>query len=252
MFAPEVAAAVEETAVEKVARLQAEASAGWWQRLWTEAVEIWGKGGWAMWAIAVIALLIFGTGIHVWLGLRATGFTAVPERKWRWWIEHPRERTGPIGRMLDFVTGGRSTKDTAFFFQQLRSTELPPFERDLKIVKTAVAAAPLVGLLGTVTGMLATFGALSTGSGGDQTMEKIAEGISEALITTETGLVVALPGVFFQYQLTRTYERYAAFLAHLESVCAQTLHRRARKDREKKLRDAAMDVIRHKLAARAS
>ena len=44
-------------------------------------------------------------------------------------------------------------------------------------------------------------------------------------MTTETGLVIALPGLFFQYQMTRTFERYKAFLAHLETVCAQELHR---------------------------
>ena len=59
----------------------------------------------------------------------------------------------------------------------------------------------------------------------------IAGGISEALITTETGLVVALPGLFFQYQLVRKTERYKAFLAHLESVCSQTIYRRLERER---------------------
>lgn len=54
--------------------------------------------------------------------------------------------------------------------------------------------------------MLATFGALASGSGGDKTMGMIADGISEALITTETGLIIALSGLFFQYQLTRGHE----------------------------------------------
>jgi len=97
------------------------------------------------------------------------------------------------------------------------------------MMKICVSAAPLLGLLGTVTGMLTTFGALSTGAGGDKTMSMVAGGISEALITTETGLVVALPGLFFQYQLGRTYERYKAFLAHLETVCTQSLYRRLRR-----------------------
>ena len=73
-------------------------------------------------------------------------------------------------------------------------------------MKICVSAAPLMGLLGTVTGMLATFAALASGSGGDKTMSLVAEGISEALITTETGLVIALPGLFLQYQLTRKLE----------------------------------------------
>jgi biopolymer transport protein ExbB len=93
-------------------------------------------------------------------------------------------------------------------------------------MRICVSAAPLLGLLGTVTGMLGTFGALATGSGGEKTMGLVAEGISEALITTETGLVIALPGLFFQYHLTRKHERYKAFLAHLETVCAQAVHLR--------------------------
>jgi biopolymer transport protein ExbB len=76
--------------------------------------------------------------------------------------------------------------------------------------------------------MLATFGALASGAGGDQTMGMIAKGISEALITTETGLIIALPGVFFQYQMNRGYERYRAFLAQLESGCNQHVYRRRR------------------------
>jgi biopolymer transport protein ExbB len=92
-----------------------------------------------------------------------------------------------------------------------------------------ISAAPLLGLLGTVTGMLATFEALASGSGGEQTMALVAKGISEALITTETGLVVALPGVFFSYQLGRKFERYQAFLAHVETVATQHLYRELKK-----------------------
>ena len=114
-------------------------------------------------------------------------------------------------------------------FEELRGREIRPFERDLRLMRVCVSAAPLVGLLGTVTGMLATFGALASGSGGDKTMGLVAEGISEALITTETGLLIALPGLFMQYQLARKHERYKAFLAHLESVCTQTLFRRAKR-----------------------
>ena len=132
--------------------------------------------------------------------------------------------------ILDFVTEARTIEDSVACFEEVRQSETVPFERDLKVMKICVSAAPLVGLLGTVTGMLATFGALSTGGGGDETMGLVAEGISEALITTETGLVVALPGLFFQYGLLRKHESYKAFLAHLETVCTQTLYRRLRRE----------------------
>jgi biopolymer transport protein ExbB len=191
--------------------------------------SIWQSGGWAMIAIAVTAVVMFAVGLSVFVRLMGKGHSLVSERTWRRWIDHPEERRGRIGELLDVVTGGRSLEDTAVTFDQLRATEVTPFERDLKVMKVCVSAAPLLGLLGTVTGMLTTFGALATGSGGDKTMGMVAGGISEALITTETGLVIALPGLFLQYQLARQHARYKAFLAHLQTVCTQSLYRHLRK-----------------------
>jgi biopolymer transport protein ExbB len=198
--------------------------------LWQQAAGVWVDGGWAMIAIAVNALLMFGLGVDMWLRLRAKGYGSVPEKIWRLWIEHPKYREGKIGRLLDVVTGAESLPNLASVFQGIRTSEIAPFARDLKVMKVCVAAGPLLGLFGTVTGMLGTFGALASGSGGEKTMSAVAKGISEALITTETGLVVALPGLLFQYQLTRQKERYGAFLAHLETVCTQFLYRRLRRD----------------------
>lgn len=200
--------------------------------LWEQAASIWLSGGWAMIALAVNAMVLFALGMHVLLKLRAKGYRSVPEKTWRNWIDQPSERRGPIGKLLDFVTGARSLKQAAVFFEELRTTEVVPFERDLRVMKVCVSAAPLLGLLGTVTGMLATFSALATGSGGEKTMGMVAEGISEALVTTETGLIIALPGLFFQYQLTRQLERYKAFLAHLEAVCMQQQYGAEKERRE--------------------
>lgn len=196
--------------------------------LWEEALAIWLAGGWAMLAIAALALVMFALGFSVYLRLAGKGF-AVRDKTWRRWIKHPEERRGPIGELLDFATGGRSLQETAVFFQELRATEIAPFERDLRVMKRCVSAAPLLGLLGTVTGMLTTFAALASGAGGDKTMELVAQGISEALVTTETGLVIALPGLFFQYLLVRKLEQYKAFLAHLETVCLQKHHKQLSK-----------------------
>jgi len=193
--------------------------------IWASAVEIWLKGGWAMIAIASVALVMFAMGMHIWLRLMGKQFTTLNEKTWRRWIDHPDERKGPVGQLLGFVSGARTLKDLSVAFEELRATEIAPFHRDLRVMKICVSAAPLLGLLGTVTGMLNTFGGLASGSGADQTMDMVAGGISEALITTETGLVIAIPGLFFQYQLSRKFERYRAFLAHLETVCTQRLYR---------------------------
>jgi biopolymer transport protein ExbB len=188
-----------------------------------QALTIWGSGGWAMIALAANAFVLFAVGAKVWLRLRTKGFKSVREKTWRRWIANPGERRGSIGKLIEFVMEATSLKDLGVRFAELHSTELAPFERDLRFMRRAVSTAPLLGLLGTVTGMLTTFHALAVGSGGEKTMELVAGGISEALITTETGLVIALPGLFFQYHLTRQRDRYDAFLSHLETVCTQYL-----------------------------
>jgi biopolymer transport protein ExbB len=143
--------------------------------------------------IAIVAALMFGVGLRVWLGLLGKGHGSTPEKVWRLWLTNPDHREGPIGELLDEVADEPSIEASAAAFAGLRTAEVAPFERDLKVMKVCIAAGPLFGLLGTVTGMLGTFGALASGAGGEKTMAAIAKGISEALITTETGLVVALP-----------------------------------------------------------
>ena len=128
--------------------------------------------------------------------------------------------------------GARTLKEIKIYFSELNKTEVAPLNRDLRVMQTCVSVAPLLGLLGTVTGMLATFAALATGSGGDKTMGLVASGISEALITTETGLLVALPGIIFQYKLAREHQQYKAFLAQLETVCTQRLYKEMRRSGE--------------------
>ncbi|MCA8951198.1 MAG: MotA/TolQ/ExbB proton channel family protein [Planctomycetes bacterium] len=195
---------------------------------WNEVATIWNDGGWCMPPLAALALITFALGIHINLRLAGKRHRDVPEALWKRWIDVPARREGPIGELLDNVAGAASIKEQVTAFAEIRTTELAPFQRDLKVMKVCVAAAPLLGLLGTVTGMLQTFAALATGSGGDQTMALVAKGISAALITTETGLVIAIPGIFFRYAISRRFEEYRAFLAHLETVCTQKLYRRIR------------------------
>ena len=76
------------------------------------------------------------------------------------------------------------------------------------LVKTIVILAPLVGLLGTVIGMIETFDALTSGSMFSQGAS-ISGGISKALFTTELGLVVAVPGLILGKILDKKEERFA-------------------------------------------
>lgn len=211
--------------------------------------KIWSGGGWAMFALAFVSIFIFAVGMGSLMRLLAKRFGRIREDDWREWIHERGERAGPMGKLFDHVDevieGGKATVHDAF--DEIRAREVEPFERDLRLMKTAVTAAPLVGLLGTVTGMLSTFGALSAGGGGDKTMAKIAEGISEALYTTETGLVIALPGLFFHYLLSRRYERYRAFLGHVEAVWAQEVIRDRVTRTERRQRELVRSVTEREL-----
>lgn len=71
----------------------------------------------------------------------------------------------------------------------------------IKSIAVLASVAPLLGLLGTVSGMITTFMVIATSGTGDA--RALASGISEALITTQTGLVVAVPGLFLASFLRR-------------------------------------------------
>jgi len=74
-------------------------------------------------------------------------------------------------------------------------------DKYLSVISVLAGIAPLLGLLGTVTGMVTTFSVISIfGTGNAKAM---AAGISEALITTQSGLVVAIPGFYMSNYLYR-------------------------------------------------
>ena len=74
----------------------------------------------------------------------------------------------------------------------------------------SASAAPLLGLLGTVTGMIHTFRLITAFGVGDARL--LADGISEALVTTEAGLCVAIPALLCHAWLTRLSKRHATNL----------------------------------------
>jgi biopolymer transport protein ExbB len=193
--------------------------------LFAEAKEVWVAGGWGMNALAFNALVLYGMGAFVFMKLIAKGLFASPEWAWRRWKRQGGRARGTLGQIIRDAMASRSLEEMEHFFDSVRNDELSPFERDLRVMKVSVTTAPLLGLLGTVTGMLATFNALATGGGGDKTMGMIASGISEALITTEAGLVLALSGLMFQYVLMRQHDRFGTHIEHVATLCMQEWRR---------------------------
>jgi len=83
---------------------------------------------------------------------------------------------------------------------------LEPLEKRLNLLTLIGMVSPLLGMTGTVTGMIASFGAISQ-AGGSQT-EAAAVGISEALITTAAGLLIALPALVAHNLLAKRMDKF--------------------------------------------
>ena len=83
-----------------------------------------------------------------------------------------------------------------------------------------IAAAPLLGLLGTVSGMMRTFESMANRVG-EKSMEGFAKGISEVLVATESGLAVAIPALLLVYLAHRAVHRNAQQLNRLEAIARE-------------------------------
>jgi len=100
----------------------------------------------------------------------------------------------PLGRVLAAGRAGRTTDETELRVDEALLKEAPLLERGLTLLKLVAAVAPLLGLLGTVTGMIGTFQSITLFGTGDPKL--MAGGISQALMTTVLGLCVAIPLLF--------------------------------------------------------
>ncbi len=187
----------------------------------------WRAGGWLMLPLAAATFLILYRYIDLYGRLRSALRT--PERcvdeleqrlrgsgidgTVRRWLE---SLPGAVPRLarhaLARITAGLPAREAV---QQCRDSELAPFSHAFYVLGALVVAAPLIGLLGTVFGMVDTFHAVSLRSG--ETAEMVAGGISQALITTQVGLVAALPGTFGLAHLYRLYRRLCNDIDRCES-----------------------------------
>lgn len=94
--------------------------------------------------------------------------------------------------------------------EALISESVMKINQNMALIKTLVALAPMLGLLGTVTGMIEVFHVMAVTGGGDP--KSMAGGVSKATVPTMAGMVAALSGVFAQAYLMRVVERESALL----------------------------------------
>lgn len=108
----------------------------------------------------------------------------------------------PLSRILlsALRAHGRSRDQIKTVVEETGSREAAPLERFLGLLGTMATISPLLGLLGTVLGMIRAFTVIATAGTG--TPETLGGGISEALITTAAGLSVAIPTILLHKYLT--------------------------------------------------
>jgi biopolymer transport protein ExbB len=123
-------------------------------------------------------------------------------------LDSPKE-SNPLGRVL-LVSRSAGASGTAFDLAELRISEailreLPKLERFQSVLRLAVAAGPLLGLIGTVVGMIVTFKAITATASSDPKL--MATGIGQAMIATVLGLGIAIPLLFLNAGLTEWSRR---------------------------------------------
>ncbi|GHC19341.1 biopolymer transporter ExbB [Kushneria pakistanensis] len=171
--------------------------------------------------IGYITLALGAVGLLI--ALAQFGWLALVSARTRRQTQHFEDlrNDNPLGRVLKRFGQQQRYHEPEVLearMDEMLLAEQPRLERGQAVVKVIAAIAPLMGLLGTVTGMIGTFQAITVFGSGDPKM--MAGGISQALVTTVLGLVVAIPLLFANTalnsrsrQLMNMLERQAS--AHL-------------------------------------
>jgi len=162
-----------------------------------ERIEQGGIVGYIILSIGAIGLLI--------ALIRLVNLVAVGARVKKQLKSDKASSDNPLGRVMQ-VKDDNPELDTEALELKLSESilrELPKLSSMLTLIKVISVVAPLIGLLGTVTGMINTFQAITLFGTGDPKL--MAGGISQALVTTVLGLVVAIPMTFiFAYLNSRS------------------------------------------------
>lgn len=198
-----------------------------------QMISIFNRGGWVMWPLLVLSVVSVAISLEravFWLRLHNRGHRARMQRLTELLrsgqtgpakTEASRDRT-LYGAVASELVGRQWVAEAATveFTERYR----PDFDRFNAVLATIVTAAPLLGILGTVLGIIRSFDLLGTGEAvGD--ISGVAAGIAEALITTAFGLIVALVSLFpwmvFRAQADRCIGQIERLVA--ASITGQTV-----------------------------
>ena len=160
---------------------------------WTEAVAIWSSGGWLMAPLLALTVFIYYSGLELLLRLQTHFIIRSKVHQMTDNQIATKTRNGMKSLRPLLHESAINVNEVKHHFGEVRSEYLPQINRRIRFLAVVVPIGPLVGLLGTVTGMLSTFAGMAGGQG--SRFDNVIQGISEALITTQTGLIISIPAL---------------------------------------------------------
>jgi len=195
--------------------------------LWSAFAEFMERGGFVMWPLLALSVVMVAVVI---------------ERTWFWYSVHGLSGRGRYNRLIEALRRGQRDRvnaiheehgdpytEMAVLLMRLGPTDpnaviasedaRPRFDRFLGILGTIVTAAPLLGILGTVSGIIKSFALLGGRSMPDPA--HVSHGIAEALVATASGLTLALatlfPYMIFRAQSERAVGRMETLVASAQA-----------------------------------
>jgi biopolymer transport protein ExbB len=196
--------------------------------------EIIQSGGWMMVPILISSVLALAITFERFWTLRASKIAPqnLLTQVWGWMknkqldaakIRSLRE-SSPLGNVLaaGLINSRHGRQIMKESIEEVASHEIHSMERNLNALGTVAAVAPLMGLLGTVIGMIKVFAEIMAEGTGQANL--LAGGISEALITTAAGLVVAIPALICYRILQRRVDELVVFMEQEAIKLVDVLH----------------------------
>lgn len=189
------------------------------------------KGGYVMYPIVACSVIALAVFIERWYVLRHSRERirkylrmvrkALSQRDLKGLLELSSRHPNPASRII--LAGLRKyfsgrPREAREAMETVASFELPLFEKRLSTLVVVANISPLLGLLGTVTGMIRTFAVIAALGVGKPA--EMAGGISEALLTTAAGLSVAIPTVVMHHYLSHLSE---SIVGDIERVASEVL-----------------------------
>ena len=199
--------------------------------MFSQAIEIFKHGGWIMWPLLASALIAIYVSIERTIAIRKAASAnadfmhrvrgLVTKNDFDGALKLCDDTRGPIPQLIGNGLRNRhlDNADIERSMEELALRETPLLHKRLGILDTVITMAPLLGLLGTITGMIQSFNVVSTAGASAPTA--ITGGVAEALIATAAGLTIAIMTLPVYNYLT---ERVKEIVADMEVRATQLLN----------------------------